>query len=251
MSSDSQPGPRYREDVELARACAEGDEQAWERFVLTYRPILYRAADALDPSGGAREIADSLYAELFGLRERDGERLSLFRYFQGRSSLATWLRAVLAQRFVDRVRAGRRVESLPDDEVATSAATPAVELIDPERPRRLALMQQALTRAIGGLESRDRLRFACYYAQDLTLAQTGTLLGEHEATCSRQLARTRKALRADVERQLHADGLDAGAIAECAAALSEDAGPLDIKELLGRPSASSGLRKESPADRSR
>ena len=30
-----------------------------------------------------------------------GERRSLFRYFQGRSSLATWLRAVLAQRYVD------------------------------------------------------------------------------------------------------------------------------------------------------
>ena len=96
---------RYDADVELARRCAAGDETAWERFVLEYRPILYRAADALEPGGGARELADSLYGELYGLRERAGERQSLFRYFEGRSSLGTWLRAVLAQRYVDRVRA--------------------------------------------------------------------------------------------------------------------------------------------------
>ena len=95
----------YAADLELARQCAAGDEQAWERFILEYRPVLYRAADAIDPSGGARELADSLYADLYGLRTNDSERKSLFLYFQGRSSLATWLRAVLTQRFVDRIRA--------------------------------------------------------------------------------------------------------------------------------------------------
>lgn len=234
----------HTEDLALARACADGDEAAWERFILTFRPILYRAADALDPNGGAREIADSLYAELFGLRERDGERLSLFRYFQGRSSLATWLRAVLAQRFVDRIRAERRLEPLPDDAEAAPLAAGAEDAMNPQRAVDNELMQQALTRAVANLDSRDRLRFACYYAQDLTLAQTGKLLGEHEATCSRQLARTHKGLRADVERQLRAEGLDAATIAGCAAALSEDAGALDIKELIG-------VRKESPADRSK
>src|SRR5476649_694500 len=61
---------------ELALACAyaEGNESAWDHFVLQYRPVLYRAADALDPSGGARELADALYADLFD---------SLFRYFHG------------------------------------------------------------------------------------------------------------------------------------------------------------------------
>ena len=45
---------------------------------------------------------------------REGQRQSLFRYFQGRSSLATWLRAVLAQRYVDRQRALRRLAPLAD-----------------------------------------------------------------------------------------------------------------------------------------
>jgi RNA polymerase sigma-70 factor, ECF subfamily len=86
---------KHAADLELARRCAIGDEAAWDRFVLEFRPVLYRAADMLEPGGGARDLADALYADLYGVNERDGERRSLFRYFQGRSSLATWLRAVL------------------------------------------------------------------------------------------------------------------------------------------------------------
>src|SRR5918994_1423745 len=74
-------------DLALACACAGGDEQAWEHFIAEHRQVLYRAADALDRSGGAREIADSLYAELYGVRGARQERSSLFRYFPGRSSL--------------------------------------------------------------------------------------------------------------------------------------------------------------------
>ena len=119
----------HLEDLALACACADGDERAWEHFVREQRPVLYRAADALDPSGGAREAADSIYAELYGLprasgstrestggRGRDGERQSLFRYYHGRSSLKTWLRAVLAQRHVDGIRAVRRLDPLPEED---------------------------------------------------------------------------------------------------------------------------------------
>ena len=81
-----------------------------------HRPGLYRAADAIAPGGNGRELADSLYADLFGLQSQGGERRSLFRYFHGRSSLATWLRAVLAQRHVDGIRTGRRFEPLAETE---------------------------------------------------------------------------------------------------------------------------------------
>ena len=138
---------RHEEDRELARQCAAGSDAAWERFVRDYRPVLYRAADALEPGGGARDLADALYADLYGLRERDGERQSLFRYFQGRSSLATWLRAVLAQRYVDRVRARRRLEPLPDEDQEIQERTPRQDgPPDPDRGRHLALLRQALAR---------------------------------------------------------------------------------------------------------
>ncbi|HYE87657.1 MAG TPA: hypothetical protein VEA16_14945, partial [Vicinamibacterales bacterium] len=109
-------------DLALACACAMGKEAAWDHFVMEFRPAMYRAADAMDASGGAREIADALYAELFGLREKDGIRQSVFRYFHGRSSMATWLRSVVAQRYVDRHRDTRRLEPLPEESGAEPLA---------------------------------------------------------------------------------------------------------------------------------
>ena len=221
-------------DLALACACAAGHEAAWDHFVLEYRPVLYRAADALDPSGGARELADSLYADLFGL-ETDA---SLFRYFHGRSSLATWLRAVLAQRLVDRVRAGARTAPLPDEE----PAAPTHQVPDPDRGRYLTLIHKALGEAVANLDARARLRIRYYYVQRLTLAETGRLLGEHEASVSRHLSAARKAIRRDVERRLSASGLAREEIAQCFACVAEDAGPLDLDRLL---SSASDARKSA------
>lgn len=227
-------------DLALACACAAGDEAAWDFFIVRHRSALYRAADALDRTGGARELADSLYAELFGVRG-DGEapRASLFRYYHGRSSLSTWLRAVLAQRYVDRVRAGRRTAPLEDER---AAAIPAAEA-DPERLRYASLVGQALQSAIARLDVKDRLRLRAYYEQDLTLAQVGRLTGEHEATVSRQLSRTRKRLRRDIEQQMRAvPGLSESEIARCVAVVAEDAGPLDLRELFGSTAQDSSGR---------
>jgi len=234
-------------DLALACACAAGHEGAWEHFVREHRPLLYRSADSLDPSGGARELADALYADLFGMRERDGERRSLFRYFHGRSSLGTWLRAVLAQRHVDRIRNERRTEVLPDDE--SSGAVPARDVApDPDRTRLGDLLTAALARVVGLLAPRDRLRLGCYYAQNLTLAEIGRMLHEHEATVSRHLTRTRREIRQQVESRLReAHGLDPAGIAACFATATEDPGVLDLADLLGSPAA----RKNEIQERSR
>ena len=226
-------------DLELARQCAAGDEHAWERFVLEYRPLLYRAADALDPSGRARELADALYAELYGIGGGD-DRRSLFRYFQGRSSLGTWLRAVLAQRFVDRLRVERRHAPLPEVEGEPSGdrglrrhLTVAPQPPDHVRVRHLGLLRRALDRSIARLLPRDRLRLGCYFAQELTLAETGRVLNEHEATVSRQLAKTKRVIRQDVEQQLRDEaGLSDIQIQECFGAAADDPGPLDLNDIF-------------------
>jgi RNA polymerase sigma-70 factor (ECF subfamily) len=196
-------------DLALALACTAGHELAWEHFMAHFRPDLYAAARAVAGEAG-RDLADALYADLYGLKEREGRRRSLFEYFHGRSKLSTWLRAVLAQRHVDAVRSARRTVSLDEetgdsDEPARHAppvlASRPDELAS-DRTRFLALLQAAMTAAIAGLDPRDRLRLCYYYVQDLTLAEIGRLLGEHEATVSRKLDRARRDLRAAVERIL-------------------------------------------------
>jgi RNA polymerase sigma-70 factor (ECF subfamily) len=230
----------HLEDLALACACAEGNDAAWEHFIFQHRPGLYRAADALDPGGGARELADSLYADLYGTTTADGQRRSLFRYFHGRSSLATWLRAVLAQRHVDAIRGRRRLDPLPEDDAAVALVSPAPAPADPDRPRYLALVQRALRLALAVLAPRERLRLACYYRQELSLAQTGRVLGEHEATASRQLARTRRVIRDEIQRYLRNEaGLDDAQINRCFEYAMETAAPLDLSD-IGRKEPGSG-----------
>ena len=218
----------HLEDLALACACALGNHAAWDHFVLEMRPALYRAAEALDRSGGARELADSLYADLYGIGEGNARR-SLLRYFHGRSSLATWLRAVLAQRHIDALRAARRHEPLPADERHAGGTT---ETSDPDCGGLVARLRDALRSAMARLDARDRLRLSCYYAEQLTLAETGRLLKEHEATVSRKLARTRTRVRQEVERELRAAGLSPAQVARCFECATEDAGDMDLRKVL-------------------
>lgn len=195
------------EDLALACACSEGNEQAWEHFVAKYRQDLYAAARAIIGTGvdeaRACDLADSIYAELYGLEQREGRRRSLFDYFDGRSKLSTWLRAVLAQRHIDALRAGQRFEPLEEKKEAEALPSRAEDVpADPDRARYLVLLEAALLEALAALGPRDRLRLAYYYVQELTLAQIGRILGEHEATTSRHLDRTRRDLRQQIERAL-------------------------------------------------
>ena len=240
-------------DLALACACAMGHDEAWDYFVREFRPGMYRAADAIDASGAAREIAETLYAELFGLKELDGKRQSVFRYFHGRSSLATWLRSLIAQRHIDRYRQTKRLDPLPDD--SSPASIPSESKAEhPDRARFVVAMHAVLSAAIAALAPRDRLRLACYYAQEMTLAQIGKLTREHEATVSRQLARTRRSIREEVERRLKSEHrFSAAEIDECFESIVDDAGQLDIGDWLDNvpPSpGSSAASKKSEVARS-
>jgi RNA polymerase sigma-70 factor len=201
-------------DMGLALACRLGHEPAWEQFVLEVRPALYAAARTVAGDEG-RELADSLYAELFGVSATGEPRRSLLGYYHGRSRLVTWLRSVLVQRLIDRRRQTARL--VPLDESADPRATAArSEPADPDRRPYVGYAQQALDEAIDALEPPDRIRLRLYYGQDLTLLRIGRLLGESEATVSRRLERARRGLRATVERALRSrHGLSDEAVRRC------------------------------------
>jgi len=276
---DSAAGPAETErylkslrlqDLALAAACAAGLDAAWEYFVANYREQMYAAARAVvgtpRDAERARELADSLYADLYGLPGAGGARRKpLFSYFHGRSKLSTWLRAVLSQRYVDSLRAGRRQVALDDvgeigesntvDERVGAARSPAhaaasthapPEARDPDRERYLDLLHAALAEALARVSDEDRSRLRAYYLDSLTLAEIAKQRGEHEATASRHLERCRRELRAYVERRLldgapHEDGratrpaLSAAQVALCFEYAVED-WPFDLKSELDRGS---------------
>ena len=238
----------HHADLALACACAAGSEAAWEHFIRNFRPDVYAAARAVAKNANPHELADSIYAELFGLEEREGKRRSLFQYFHGRSKLSTWLRAIVAQRFVDQVRAARRTVSLDAEsgaEEGSAAATPSRNFLreggpsslhspDPDRTRLLGALQGVVTDAIAHLDPRDRLRLSYYYVQDLTLVQIGRLLGEHEATVSRKLDRTRSDLRRGIEQALRRDKRMSDAQIQLCFQYAREEWPFDLTGALSK-----------------
>ncbi len=241
------------EDLGLAAACVEGCEAAWEHFVATFRGSLRASASVVlrcpSDSPEARELADSLFSELYGLADGKTGEGSLLRYFHGRSSLKTWLHAVLAQRHIDALRTGRRFESLDDgesarDKIEAQSRAPLDPPADPHRHRYLGLFRRALDAALRRLEPRDAERLRLYYAEECTLAEIGKRLGEHESSVSRNLERIRRDLRCAVEgilRQGHApvngsggeQGLSDAEITLCIEYASADA-PIDLDLLFPR-----------------
>lgn len=190
----------HLEDLALARGCADGLDVAWEAFVDRHWRDVTRAARAMAGDADGEEIADALLADLFARGEAGAARRPLFDYFHGRSRLATWLRALVSQRHVDRLRATRRLTSFEDGE---ADAWPSPEPSPDNRPAALGgHVERALDRALSALPPRDRLRLAYYHADDLTLAAVGRLLGEHEATVSRKLQKTRDQLKAAIDAVL-------------------------------------------------
>src|SRR5467141_3214305 len=250
----------HLEDLALATACAQGVEAAWEHFFCTYRAYLRAAAAAIlrcpASSAEACDLADSLFSELYGLAGGRGTERSLFRYFHGRSSLKTRLRAVLAQRHVDSLRAGRRFEELAENETGdggpqTQHRAP-LQPVDPHRERYVASFTRALQTALDALDPQEKERLRLYYAEEKTLAEIGRILGEHESSVSRHLDRVRRVLRHAVETILRRGfgaenglaGLSDPEIALCFEYSAEDA-RVDLEKLLPR------AKPQSPAERKR
>jgi len=182
------------EELVLARACAAGHDAAWEIFLTRFREKLYEAAHAItrDDATG-RELADSIYADLYGTRTRDGgQRVSKLDSYTGRGSLEGWLRTVMAQEFVNRYRAGRRNVSLDEQEEAGhQVAAPHREETAAPAP----LLAPAIDEALSALGAEDRFILAAYYLDGRTLAQIARTLGVHESTVSRKMEKIDASLR--------------------------------------------------------
>ena len=191
------------EELALARSCARGNEAAWEIFLNRYREKLYNAAHSIAPEdSAARDLADSLYADLYGTRTTDGRRVSKLNSFTGRGSLEGWLRAVLAQEYVNRYRQQQRLVSL---EERTEAGV-QFQAEDPDPTQALdSRLQEATDQALASLAAEDKFVLASYYLDGRTLAGIARLLGVHESTASRRLekitASLRKAIRAGLVRR--------------------------------------------------
>lgn len=210
-------------DLALAHSCALGREVAWEVFFERFRAQLMQAAISITGSASlGEELADSLYAELYGLRQSGGERRSPLASYSGRGSLMGWLRATLVQRFRDHHRRTYREEPL--DNAGSPAAAPTAAI-----PVELTRLTEAVARTLKGVAAEDRFLLSAYYLDRQTLLQIARTLAVHEATISRRLKRLAETLRKQLIGNLRAGGLSKAAAEE---ALGAD--PRDIEINLRR-----------------
>lgn len=193
------------DELALARACAAGHNFAWEIFLTRFREKLYQAALRIArEDSAAHELADSLYADLYGTNLRDGQRVSKLASYTGRGSLEGWLRTVLAQEYVNRYRRTKRLVSLEEEsEKGIQFPSPEPESVPPADPR----LEQATDEALALLPAEDRTVLAAYYLDGRTLAEIARLLGVHESTISRKLDKLAKSLRKQIIASLTRQGM--------------------------------------------
>ncbi len=205
------------DDLCLIVACEQGNQKAWgdlvERFSATVRSAARSASSNEDQ---AEDLAQSIWAELHGLRVRDdGKPAGKLAYYSGRGSLAGWLRAVVAQLAVDQHRKQSRLVQTEEDsdfdriiqdgqdEQSWSghggSVNPELEI---SKKLASAQLQKALAKSIGHLSAEDRLLVKLYYFDGLRLREAGAVLGVHEATASRRVTRIHGELRQQVEKIL-------------------------------------------------
>ncbi len=209
------------EELMLARACSEGNDDAWREFLDGFRGEMNRAAVhiAQDDATG-HEIAGALYAELYGLPNREGSRSSKLDSYMGRGSLAGWLRSVLAQRFVDHCRMHARETSL-DEQIYAGVAFAAAPEAHGSSDDRVA---EAIRHGLSELDTEERFLLSTYYLDGQKLSVIGKQLGVHESTVSRKLEKLTGTLRKRVRKRLLANGMDLRA---CDELLSD----LDVRDL--------------------
>jgi RNA polymerase sigma-70 factor, ECF subfamily len=209
------------EELALARACAAGNERAWEVFLSRYRERLYDIAlHIAKENSAARDLADSVYADLYGMTERGGERVCKLASYTGRGSLEGWLRTVVAQEFVNRYRKQRRLMSLDEEnEEGIQFAALEAEHTLPVDSR----LEFAVKAVLEKLTAEDRFVLASYFLDERTLAEIARTLGVHESTISRKVEKLTKSLR----KQMVAEMVNRGMSREQA----KEALQVDVRDL--------------------
>ncbi|HEY1434192.1 MAG TPA: sigma-70 family RNA polymerase sigma factor [Thermoanaerobaculia bacterium] len=191
----------------MARACARGDEPAWEEFRRRYFTFLRAFAQRVLPGAAGTDLADQVIADLW-------QRGKIAR-FDGRSTLKTWLGAVVAHAASNAAQKERRHLPLED--------APAREALRPPDDRMGQVALAALVaEATKRLAAPDRLLLLLYYDQGLTLDEMGALLHRSKAVLSRRLRRVTTALRGDL------DGLARVRYGTSARELAPDLGSLEL-----------------------
>jgi len=180
MSTAALAGVESREDdAELVARAQRGDRAAFAVLLEAHYERIYRLAyrwcgHREDAEDVAQEVAIKLAGALKG--------------FDGRSAFTSWLYRIVLNAVRDRQRQGQRRMAQ-----ARALALVAEDEAPPEQEA--GLEDAALWAAVRTLPDKQREAVILVYAEDMSHAEAGTVMGIKEGTVSWYLAEARKTLR--------------------------------------------------------
>jgi len=182
------------DDLYMATACAAGDIAAWGECEAAHFPFIRTFARRFLPDAAAQDLADQVIADLW-------QRGKIGRY-EGRSTLRTWLGAVVAHAAIN-ARKTWQPGVTPDTssyrEYARRTSDAAVTQPAPEEAHAGRALADLIVRAIEGLNADEKLLLQMHYEQGLTLDEMEVPLGSSKATLSRRLKRIREQLMVRID----------------------------------------------------
>jgi RNA polymerase sigma-70 factor (ECF subfamily) len=203
----------YLRDLYLACGCAYKSDKAWAIFDAHYRKFVADLVRFCYRRGtDSEEVADSVLVSLF-FNDRSGQQR--IASYDGRSSLATWLRVIVINRAIN-----ERTETIMADEETVANIPDAHALANFETrlhaDRYAKIFSDSLTQALCRLTLAEQLLLVWRYEENMPLGDLAGLLGIHQSNVTRRLVRLQAKLRESVICTLRSQyQLSPAAIEEC------------------------------------
>ncbi len=210
----------YLRDLYLTCGCVHKSERAWEAFDLRYRRFVTDLVRFCYRHGtDNEEVADRVLVSLC-LPDRSGRQR--IASYDGRSSLATWLRVIVINRAINDRNERKAINEESVTDIPDSRAIVNIEFAV-RAARYSKALSESLTYAFQTLTPRERLMLLWRYEDNLQLGEIAKLLAIHQSNVTRQLMRLQARLRDTVIEALTLQHhLAPLAVQECLADITEN-----------------------------